>query len=92
MQALVTKPTLSNLSEAQKDALVSLLVDEDPSIYHLVRHKLIAYGSKACDWLRPHLLSSDPVMRRRSLEIVHSLGRQNSDERFLEFCLNHGED
>jgi len=31
-------------------------------------------------------------MRRRSLEIVHYLARQNSDERFLAFCLNNGEE
>ena len=31
-------------------------------------------------------------MRRRALEIVSSLARQNSDELFLDFCLHHGED
>lgn len=92
MQALVIKPTRNNLSETQRDALVSLLVDEDASIYHLVRKQLLSYGATACEWLRPQLLSADPVMRRRALEIVHCLGRKNSDERLLDFCLHHGED
>jgi regulator of sirC expression with transglutaminase-like and TPR domain len=92
MKALAIKPPAGGLSETQRVALVSLLGDEDSSIYQLVRDKLLACGPSACDWLRPHLLSPDPLMRRRALEIVHSLGRKNSDERFLDFCLHHGED
>lgn len=92
MQTLSSNAKLHSLSETQRTALISLLVDEDPNIYGLVRRKLLSYGTNACEWLRPHLLSGDPMMRRRALEIVHSLGRQNSDERFLEFCLHHGEE
>jgi regulator of sirC expression with transglutaminase-like and TPR domain len=57
-----------------------------------VRTQLLHCGPEACEWLRPHLLSADPVMRRRALEVVNCLGRQNGDERFLDFCLHHGED
>lgn len=92
MQALTSKPGTSELSENQRVALISLLVDEDPGIYQIVRRKLLSYGAATCQWLRPYLLSIDPVMRRRALEIVHRLGRQNSDERFLDYCLHHGED
>jgi regulator of sirC expression with transglutaminase-like and TPR domain len=92
MQALISQQPIHHLTESQRDALISLLVDEDPAIYQIVRGQLLSYGTQACQWLRPHLLSEDPLMRRRSLEIVHSLGRRNSDERFLEFCLQHGED
>ena len=92
MQALIRKESLDSLSASQRTALISLLVDEDPAIYQVVRTKILSFGPKACEWLRPYILSSDPVMRRRALEIVHHLGRQNSDERFLEFCLHHGEE
>ncbi len=92
MQALISKLSPSGLTENQRVALISLLVDDDPAIYQIVRRKLLSYGSIACQWLRPYLLSSDPVMRRRALEIVHRLGRQNSDERFLDYCLHHGEE
>jgi regulator of sirC expression with transglutaminase-like and TPR domain len=37
-------------------------------------------------------LSGDPVLRRRTVEIVQHLARQISDERFLDFCLHHGEE
>ncbi len=92
MQTLVPNDTPVTLSERQRSALISLLVDEDPAIYQVVRRKLLSYGQAACQWLRPHMLSSDPVMRRRALEIVTFLARQNSDEAFLAFCLNHGEE
>lgn len=92
MQMLVRKDTPATLSESQRVALISLLVDEDPAIYQMVRRKIISYGAVACEWLRPQMLSSDAVMRRRALEIVHYLARKGSDERFLEFCLHSGEE
>ena len=92
MQTLISPGQPNALSESQRTALISLLADEDPAIYNIIRRNLLSYGQTACGWLRPHLLSSDPLMRRRSLEIVHYLARQNSDERFLAFCLNNGEE
>lgn len=92
MQTLAPTGLAETLPESQRAALVSLLVDDDAAIYQIVRQTILSYGNKACDWLRPHLLSSDPVMRRRALEIVHYLARQNSDGRFLAFCLNNGEE
>jgi regulator of sirC expression with transglutaminase-like and TPR domain len=92
MQMLVRKDSPAALAESQRTALISLLVDEDPAIYQMVRRNIISYGPVACEWLRPHILSSDPVMRRRALEIVHYLARKGSDERFLDFCLHSGEE
>lgn len=81
-----------SLSESQKAALLKLLTDDDIAVYHTIRGKILSYGQAAGDWLRPHTLSSDPVLRRRANELVHYLARQNSDNRFLAFCLNQGED
>src|SRR5213594_2373332 len=92
MQTLISKESLETLSESQKSALISLLVDDDPAIYQIVRRKILSYGQVACEWLHPHMLSSDPVMRRRALEIVHHFARQGSDERFQDFCLHNGEE
>ena len=92
MRTLLANKAPAVLAENQRVALISLLADEDPAIYAMVRRRILAYGRAAGDWLRPHLLSSDPVMRRRALEIVHHLGREDSDETFLAFCLNHGEE
>jgi len=92
MQTLDVSVRLDALPEKQRTALISLLADEDPAIYHLIRGKLLAYGPTACEWLRPHTLSSDPRMRRRALEIVNHHARRIADERFLEFCQHNGED
>src|SRR5216117_1009304 len=81
------------LSEGQRNALIKLLSDEDPAVYHLVREKILSYGQTASAWVRPHVLSSDPILRRRAQEIIDYLARQSADNRFLAFCLSqHGED
>ena len=80
------------LSESQRAALVNLLGDEDPAIYQTVRQKILSYGPQAAAWLRPHLLSREPALRRRAQEIVRHFDRNAADNRFLAFCLRHGED
>jgi regulator of sirC expression with transglutaminase-like and TPR domain len=68
-----------------------LLADEDQPVYQTVRQKLLAYGPQAAEWLRPHALSRDPLLRRRAHEIVWHFDRQAADNRFLGFCLKQGE-
>jgi regulator of sirC expression with transglutaminase-like and TPR domain len=80
------------LSESQKAALIKLLTDDDIAVYHTIRGKILSYGNGAGQWMRPHTLSSDPVLRRRASELVHYLARQEADNQFLAFCLNQGED
>lgn len=81
-----------NLSQTQITALISLLGDEDAGIYLAVRKKLLSYGATAKDWMRPYLLSNDPVLRRRAKEIVDHFGKIDADNEFLAFCLNQGEE
>jgi regulator of sirC expression with transglutaminase-like and TPR domain len=85
-------PLPEELSERQRQALLSLLSDEDPSVYEMVRSRIVAYGPRSVEWLQPHLLSEDPLMRRRAREIAAHFGRQEADLRFLAFCLKQGED
>ena len=92
MPTLATSDSQRSLSDNQKGALVQLLADDDSSVYHQIRNQILSYGPQACEWLRPHCLSSDPVVRRRSKEIVRHFSRQNSDNLFLTFCLKQGED
>ncbi|MDX1952569.1 MAG: transglutaminase-like domain-containing protein [Verrucomicrobiota bacterium] len=80
------------LTEKQKAALVQLLADDDIAIYHMVRSKILAYGHSASSWVQPHTLSSDPVLRRRAIEIIQHLARQAADNRFLGFCLRQGDE
>lgn len=80
------------LSESQKAALITLLGDEDPSVYQAVRDKILSCGDTATEWLRPHTLSSEPALRRRAQEIIHHFARRAADDRFLAFCLTEGTD
>lgn len=82
----------ASLSESQRSALLTLLTDEDASVYSAVRKKILALGPGAKNWLRPHTISSDPALRRRAHEIVIYFERQAADNSFLAFCLKHGED
>ena len=92
ISSTLATPTKPSLTEGQKTALIKLLADEDPSVHAVVRQKILTCGQEAQPWLRPHLRSEDPLLRRRAQEIVEFLGRQEADNRFLAFCLNHGED
>ncbi len=88
MSAPVTS-TAANLSANERAALLTLLADDDVAIYQTVREKILASGQSARDWLRPHALSSDPLLRRRAQEIIQHLARQTADDRFLAFCVQH---
>ena len=57
-----------------------------------MRTKILSCGAEAGAWLRPHLLSPDPVLRRRVREIIRYFDQQAADIRFLAFCLKHGEE
>ena len=85
----ITSP--EELSESQRTALLTLLTDDDPAVYRKIRQKIISFGPSATNWLRPHILSREPVLRRRAQEIVLSFERQATDTAFLAFCLKNGE-
>lgn len=80
------------LSESRKAALLTLLADEDSTIYRKIRQQILSFGPWAADWLRQHSLSRDPVLRRRAQEIVLVFDRQTADNAFLAFCLRNGEE
>lgn len=92
MSLPVTSTSAKELSESQWKALVNLLADDDPSIYHTVRDKILSFGEDAGERLRPYRLSNDPVLRRRAREVVQHFDRQEADTWFLAFCLKHGEE
>jgi len=93
MSAPATIAPPETLSESQKGALLKLLADEDSAVYRPVREKILSYGSEVViSWLQPHTLSNDPALRRRAQDIIWHFGRQAADNRFLGFCLKHGEE
>jgi regulator of sirC expression with transglutaminase-like and TPR domain len=87
-------PSISTqkLSEGERAALLTLLSDEDQDVYQTVRTRIISCGPEAREWMRPLVLSGDPLLRRRSQEIVRYFARQDADTSFLSFCVKHGED
>ena len=79
------------LPESRKSAFLKLLADDDPAVYSNIRQQILSMGPGAAAWLRPHLVSNDPVLRRRSQELVLRFDRAAADDRFLAFCLRTGE-
>jgi regulator of sirC expression with transglutaminase-like and TPR domain len=76
----------------RRAALLNLLGDENEEVYQAVRGQILTEGSTAGKWLRPYVLSDDPVLRKRVQEILRHVDRQTGDNCFLAFCLNHGEE
>ncbi len=89
---VLAKVQTEPLSEGQRKALITLLVDEDPAVYRKIRGILLAGGVSTIGWIRPCTLSSDPVLRRRAQEIIHHLLCEEADAAFLHFCQTYGED
>lgn len=81
-----------DLGENQRRALISLLADDDAAIAETVRGKLLSYGAVVGEWLRPYLLSEEPLLRRRARQIITHFERQVADTEFLSFCLKQGEE
>jgi regulator of sirC expression with transglutaminase-like and TPR domain len=92
METFATIATPEELRESQKAALINLLADEDPSVHRAVREKILSLGPITRPWLQPHTLSSDPLLRRRTQELIRHFDCQATDNAFLGFCLRHGED
>jgi regulator of sirC expression with transglutaminase-like and TPR domain len=93
MNSSVILPSQSRqLTENERTALLNLLGDDDPAVYPVIRDRILSYGAPAAHWLRPHVLSNDPVLRRHARDILLHLDRQETDTNFLAFCLGHGED
>lgn len=91
MQTAGASAPFDSLSPGKRDALLILLADDDVSVYHTVRARLLEYGPTICDWLRPSALSPDPTLRRRALELIAHHDRNAAHQRFLEFCQKSGE-
>lgn len=81
------KPASQNLPQPQRDALIKLLGDEDPTVYQAVKDKIISLGSDTQVWLKPFQLSGDPHLRRHAQEIVRHFDRELADTRFMAYCL-----
>lgn len=92
MKSVGPSVVVEGLSQSQKAAFLTLLADDDPTVYRVVREKILSYGPGAAEWLRAHTLSREPALRRRAQEVVMFFDRQAADTQFLTFCVKHGQD
>ena len=79
------------LAESKKNALLSLLADEDSAVFEMIREEIISYGPTVSTWLQNYALDENPLLRKRTQEIVTHFERLDADTMFHAFCLNHGE-
>ena len=89
MRNSIAEKLNAKLTQSQRAALITLLADDDPTVYQSIRGKILASGPAAADWLRAHALSKDPILRRRVQEILQHFARQAADNAFLGFCLKN---
>src|SRR5947207_1897568 len=86
------KNAAAPLDDRERSALLNLLGDADPAVFAAVRNRLVSLGPTVCEWLRPHTLSGDAVVRKHVRSIIHHFESRDADHEFLSFCLRHGED
>ena len=91
MTYIPPKSSVFDLPDEKKAALISLLTDEDPEIFKTIRDEIMSHGSGVRTWLAPYALDEDPLLRRRTKEIVTYFDRSDSDTLFHAFCINNGE-
>jgi regulator of sirC expression with transglutaminase-like and TPR domain len=92
MNSIAISKPVDRLSDRKRAALITLLADDDPTVFQAVRAKLISFGTGVTTWLQPCTLSNDPLLRRRAREIIAYFGRQSADADFMNFCASRGED
>ncbi|MBX3744901.1 MAG: transglutaminase family protein [Verrucomicrobiae bacterium] len=80
------------LTEGQRLALLTLLADDDAQIMEAARQRLMEEGPDVRDWLRPHALSNNPLLRRRAREILHAFAEADAEARMVAFCRRPGDD
>ena len=92
MREAPSKAVVCDLPVKQREALISLLADDDKGVYRAIRSEILSHGVGVVAWLEPYALSEEPVLRRRTQEIIAHFQRQETDTDFSAFCLNHGEE
>ena len=80
------------LTERQREALLTLLTDDDSHVVSAARKRLLEEGPTLTDWLRPHTLSDNPLIRRRARELVRHFESSEADARMAAFCRRAGDD
>ncbi len=83
----VSHKEFSALSSVEREALLTLLEDEDAAVQQLLVDQLVSYGPSALEWLRPLLPGRSGIVRRRVELVEAQLKKRDYDRAFLEFCV-----
>src|SRR4051812_42009024 len=79
------------LLERQRDAVLSLLSDDDPATVSLVKAQLVSAGSEILEELHTlHRLASEAAQSHLQ-EVMNSISRRELDQRFMRTCREFGE-
>jgi regulator of sirC expression with transglutaminase-like and TPR domain len=84
-------PAPTQFTEAQLNAMLTLLADEDPHVHEAIRAKLLAAGEPALRFLERQRLHPEPAIRRRVRELLDQRAGERLDGEFLSFVLGQGE-
>lgn len=84
---IVSCKGFSELSAAERGAILSLLDDDDPAVERLLVDRLVSFGRPALEWLLPLLPSASPVMRHRVGAVKTRIDRDQFESEFLSFCV-----
>ena len=87
MSSTVTK----ELSEKDKEALIQLLSDDDPSAIRLLEEAFVARGEACLSLLSRVIGEGSPTARNNAKTILRTIRRNTAIQRFSEFCI-HGTD
>ncbi|MCC6234996.1 MAG: transglutaminase family protein [Verrucomicrobiales bacterium] len=86
------RPPIPPLTEGQRVALLKLLADDDRVVSDVARQRLLDEGPEIGPWLKPHSLSDNPVLRRRTRDILLQFEAKGADARMRAFCRRAGDD
>ncbi len=75
----------------QREALLKLLRDDDPTTLELVKEQLAQAGVEALQELRALLAAADPEAARHVRDVIASIEEENADEVFAQLCKNFPE-
>ena len=84
--------TLNEQGITRLKSLLTLLDDEDNSIYNIAREKLISMGELALPYLVNYLHVAEPVLKERVREAYEVIASEALLEQMRTFCKKYGEE
>ncbi len=81
----------ARFTDRQLQALLRLLGDDDPAVFHMIRSQLLSVPEQSYAFLESNRLHPDPPIRRRVQQLLNEREASRHDAEFLGFVLSQGE-